>query len=125
MFAYPCNLSDLSVDYSTDAFLMSFRRFESIRGCSRTVFSDSGSQLVVASKELKEMFTTNLDWNKIRDYSSSHGTEWKFSPGEVPWCNGCCEALIRSVKKSIMIIIGNEVVTRSMNFKHLFSKQQI
>ena len=57
------------------------------------------------------MFDTNLDWNKIRDYSSDNGIQWQLSPGESPWYNGCCEALIRSVKKSIMITVGNEVVT--------------
>ena len=90
---------------------MSFRQFVSIRGLSNKEFSDSGSQLVAASKELREMFNTNLDWNKIRDYSSDNGIQWQFSPGEAPWYNGCCEALIRSVKKSIMITVGNEVIT--------------
>ena len=27
--------------------------------------------------------------------------EWAFSPGDAPWYNGCCEALIKSVKKSV------------------------
>ena len=76
---------DLSADYSMDAFLMSFRRFVPIRGCPKKIFSDSGSQLVAASKELRDMFKNNLDWVKIKDNTSGNGVEWSFSPGEAPW----------------------------------------
>ena len=42
---------DIATDYSTDAFLLVFKRFASLRGYPRKVFSDRGSQLVAASKE--------------------------------------------------------------------------
>lgn len=41
---------DIASDYSTDAFLLVFRRFISIRGYPQKCFSDSGSQLKSASK---------------------------------------------------------------------------
>ena len=44
---------DVAKDYSTDAFMQVIRRFASIRGWPTKVFSDPGSQLVGASKELK------------------------------------------------------------------------
>jgi hypothetical protein len=101
---------DVACDYSTDAFLLVFRRFVSIRGYPSKIFSDVGSQLVLASKELQEMFN-EFDWLKIQD--ESHGLEWKFSPPDAPWYNGCCEALIRSVKKSIYHAIGDQKVSFS------------
>ena len=42
---------DLAADYSTDAFLMVFKRFALTRGYPRKVYSDR--HLIVASKELK------------------------------------------------------------------------
>ena len=101
---------DIATDYSTDGFLIVFRRFVSIRGYPAKIFSDPGSQLTSASKELNQMFK-NFDWTKIKDAGASNGLEWKFSPAESPWYNGCCEALIRSVKKSISHAIGNQRVT--------------
>ena len=103
---------DLSCDYSTDAFLLVFRRFVSLRGYPAKVFSDVGTQLEAASKELKEMFN-DLDWTRIKAESAMKGLEWKFCPPEAPWYNGCCEALIRSIKKCIYHAIGNQVISFS------------
>ena len=44
---------DISQNYSCDAFLQVIRRFSSIRGWPQTFFSDNGTQIVAASKELK------------------------------------------------------------------------
>ena len=101
---------DVACDYSTDAFLLVFRRFVSLRGYPSKIFSDVGSQLVSASKELQEMFN-DFDWTRIQKECASQGLEWKFSPPEAPWYNGCCEALIRSVKKCIYHAIGNQKVS--------------
>ena len=103
---------DISSDYSTDAFLLTFRRFVSLRGYPSKIFSDVGSQLVAASKELKEMFN-DFDWERIKGESARHGLEWKFSPPDAPWYNGCCEALIRSVKKSITHAVGLQKLSYS------------
>ena len=55
----------------------------------------------------------NFDHGKIRDASVSSGLEWKFSAPEAPWYNGCCESLIRSVKKAITHAIGDHKATFS------------
>ena len=65
-----------------------------IRGYPKKIYSDPGSQLVGASKELAEMFS-NLKWSKIEQYSTHNELIWYFSLGDAPWYNGCCEALIR------------------------------
>ena len=83
---------DVAVDYSTDAFLQVFRRFVSVRGYPRKVFSDNGTQLVGASKELKDI-ASNLDQDKISAFGIENGgVEWTFSPGDAPWYNGATEA---------------------------------
>ena len=45
--------------YDTSSFLMAFSRFASIRGWPQYVYSDPGSQVIVAERELKEA------WGKI------------------------------------------------------------
>ena len=67
------------------------------------VYSDRGSQLIAASKELKTLFK-QLNWDRIID----SGLEWVLSPAEAPWYNGCCESLIRSIKKCLQRTIGEQ-----------------
>ena len=39
--------------------------------------------------------------------------EWKFLPADAAWLNGTSEALVKSVKKVIMVAVGESVVTFS------------
>ena len=103
---------DIAVDYSTDSFLMAFRRFVCIHGFPRVVFSDNGSQLVRASKDLQDI-VSKIDWSNIQSFGNDCGLTWKFSPPESPWWNGCCEALVKSVKKAIYLSMGNQRVSYS------------
>ena len=57
---------DVSKDYSTDSFLQVLTRFASIRGWPEKVFSDCGTQLVAASKELKEVIR-EIDWGALQE----------------------------------------------------------
>jgi hypothetical protein len=74
------------------------------------VYSDRGSQLRAADKELKEIIAL-LDEAAIADFSASHSIEWEFSSPGAPWQNGCSESLIKSVKKSLKIAIGKQALT--------------
>ena len=93
---------DVAIDYSTDSFLMVFRRFVCIYGYPSVIFSDNGSQLVRASQELKSTLSS-INWNSVKSFGCDKGLTWKFSPPESPWWNGCCEALVKSVKKAILL----------------------
>ena len=55
---------DESQNYSTDAFLLVLRRFVAIHGYPKKIFSDPGTQLVSASKELHKFELKNLDKNQ-------------------------------------------------------------
>ena len=46
---------DITDDYSTDEILVTIRKFTTIRGCPSEIYSDQGSQLVAASKEVAEL----------------------------------------------------------------------
>ena len=101
---------DLVGDYSTESFLLAFRRFISNRGCPMKVYSDRETQLRAGEKELKEIIAS-LDEQAILEFSSSHSIEWNYSSPSAPWQNGCSESLIKSVKKSLKIAIGNQVLS--------------
>ena len=101
---------DIAADYSTDAFLMVLCKFVSLRGYPSNIYSDSGSQLVGASNVLKAL-SRNWDWSEILEFGISKGMNWTFSPGDSPWWNGCCESLIKSIKKSISQVMCNHRVS--------------
>ena len=103
---------ELVTDYSTEAFLLSVRRFMALRGCPLRIRSDRGSQLVAANKEMKEI-VNELDHNLIQEFGSAHSIDWEFSAADAPWQNGCAEALVKSAKKSITVAIGSQVISFS------------
>lgn len=115
---------DVANDYSTDGFLQVFRRFTSLRGWPQKMFSDKGSQLVGASKELISI-VKGLDWNEIQRYGYKHGLEWSFSPGNAPWYNGAAEALVKSVKRSLSCAIGDQILSFSELQTCLFETAQL
>ena len=101
---------DMAVNYSTDAFLQTLRRFACLRGWPKEFNSDNGSQLVAASKELQEMIAA-LDQEKIRRECLTEGSNWNFTTADAPWMNGATEALVKSVKKAIHTTIGEQVLS--------------
>jgi hypothetical protein len=103
---------DVVCDYGTASFLMALRRFMSIRGCPMKVYSDRGTQLRAADKEIKEI-VASLDEDALTEFSSNHSFDWEFCSPNAPWQNGCSESLIKSVKKSLKIAIGNQALTYS------------
>ncbi|KAK3105008.1 hypothetical protein FSP39_015108 [Pinctada imbricata] len=102
---------DLADSYSTDSFLMVLRRFVSIHGYPRKLRSDVGTQLVSASKELKEM-NKNWDWKRIEAHGVHSGMDWEFNKSaDAPWENGCCEALIKTAKSCLRAAVGDAVMS--------------
>ena len=101
---------DVAHNYTTDGFLLVLRRFVSLRGYPSKIYSDPGSQLVAASKELKNI-VKGLNVEEITQFGNDKGLEWKFSPADGPWQNGCSEALVKSVKKAIAGSVGSQVLT--------------
>ena len=96
--------------YDTDSFLLALKRFANTRGWPRTIFSDPGSQLVGAEKELKNMWTT-LDKGKLTYEGCSRGLTWVFGPADSPWHQGAVESLVKSAKRAIHFAIQNQRLT--------------
>ena len=91
---------------------MVLRRFVSLRGNPAKLMSDIGTQLTVAKEELKKVVASQ-DWDELAAFCVTKGMEWKFLPADAAWLNGTSEALVKSVKKVIMVAVGESVVTFS------------
>ena len=115
---------DISHDYSTDAFLQVLRRFATLRGWPRKIWSNNSSQLVAASKELHNAIK-DLSWNEIERIGVKHGVEWGFLPADAPWHNGATESLVKPVKRALNAAIGGEVTSFSELQTVMFEAAQI
>ena len=72
---------DVSQNYSTDAFLLVLRRFVSMHGYPTKIYSDPGTQLVSADKELRKMAK---ETEKLKGFGVNQGIEWCFSTTDAP-----------------------------------------
>ena len=100
---------DVSADYSTDNFLLVLRRFDSVREWPRKVYMDNGTQLMTASKELKDI-VKGLDQAELVKYSVKHGTDWNFTPADAPWMNCATGALTKSLKGALSATFVDQVI---------------
>ncbi|CAG2245822.1 unnamed protein product [Mytilus edulis] len=97
---------DLAEGYDTSSFIMTLRRFVTVRGYPRKMISDSGSQLVAAGKELQQV-VHKWDWEPIKSFGECKGMDWVTTKSaDAPWENGVSESLVKSVKKSLEVAIG-------------------
>ena len=106
---------DLVEGYGTKEFLNAFRRFCSIHGYPSKVFSDHGTQLVSANKELRSIMA---NWNnrEIEDFCVGGNCTilWIHNKSaDAPWQNGCSEALIKSIKRCLVIAINESILSFS------------
>ena len=103
---------DITDSYGTDSILQTLRKFKLLRGCPSEIISDQGSQLVAASKDVADL-TKNWDWAPIAEWAGSKRIKWTVVPAEASHHNGLSESLIKSVKRSITHVVGENVLSFS------------
>ena len=104
---------DITEGYDTRSFLLVLKRFVVLHGYPRTLRSDSGSQLVASTKEVRLMME-NWDWKTIYTFGDLEGMQWIMNrSADAPWENGCSESLIKSVKRCMRGAIGTSILTFS------------
>ncbi|XP_059221290.1 uncharacterized protein LOC131995958 [Stomoxys calcitrans] len=99
--AYPKELS---------AFLASFHRFVSRRGCPRNLYSDNGTTFVGASKEISQNFL-RCSRDSISANFSYQSITWHFIPPGAPHMGGLWEAGVKSFKLHFRKMAGNHKFT--------------
>ena len=87
--------------YSTEQFLVCYRKFTSNHGAPATILSDHGTQLLSAAKKLGDPAAKDIDWEKVIGLSSRSGTKWIFSEKGCPWRNGSAEAMVKLAKETL------------------------
>ena len=97
---------EIIAGYSTQDFLMGFKRFGSIRGYPQIIHSDQGSKLIGADKELKAAWNA-MDLSAIQKEGVRRGTDWKSSPVDFSHYHGLAESLIKTAKRSIKIMYSS------------------
>ena len=100
---------DIVQDYSTNAVLLSLRRFGALRGWPKIICSDPGSQLESASGKLDNWFVTMSD--SLRNLGSSKNFKWEISTADSPWRQGKAERKVGIVKKLIRLSVGDTRLT--------------
>ena len=102
--------AEIAQNFSTDAFLQALRRFGCMRGWPKRIHSDNGTQLVGATKELSSVIS-KLSWNEVEKFGHKFGTNWSFCPPDAPWQNGSTEALVKSIKRALKCVMGEQIFT--------------
>lgn len=83
----------------------------STRGTPNYVISDNGANFIGAVHELWELVGA-LDADRIMQETIIYQPiDWKFNPACASHFGGVFEALIKSVKKAIKVILGDTDVT--------------
>ena len=100
-------------DYGTDSFLIALSKFASVRGYPEIIYSDPGSNLTCASRELSKQWEEMMKEEKISAHSSENGLKWKFSAADAPWQNGAVEALVKSCKRSLNFAMQHQRLSPS------------
>ena len=107
---------DLVEGYDTRSFILSLRRFVSLRGYPGTMRADRGSQIVSASKELQDLIKNTLKWETIYTFGEQQGMKWILNKSaDAPWQNGCSEALIKSIK-NVSLNLWDQIFFHLLNY---------
>ena len=98
--------------YDTCSFLLALSRFVSLRGWPQVIYSDPGSQLKAAERELREAWS-QIDKALLVKKGAENGLKWIFGAADSPWNQGLVEALIKSTKRAIHFSVNNEKLSPS------------
>ena len=96
--------------YSTDHFLMGLSRFVHMRGWPSVIYSDPGTQLVGAEREIKEAWQ-QIEKGELIKKGAESGTKWIFGPADSPWHQGAAESLVKTVKRCMQFAVHSQRLT--------------
>ncbi len=98
--------------YDTESFLLPLSRFVSVRGWPEVIYSDPGSQLVGAEKELKEAWKSIVR-QSLHKKGVENSLTWVFGPADSPWYQGAVESMVKCAKRAIKFAVNNQRLSAS------------
>ncbi|XP_050599064.1 uncharacterized protein LOC126926771 [Bombus affinis] len=105
---------ELVTDLTSEAFIAALRRFIARRGFCVTIYSDNGTNFVGANNELRELrnlLQSDDHKVKIQSFLADRRIEWHFIPPNSPHIGGLWEAAVKSFKRHLRRVAGNELLT--------------
>ena len=103
---------ELMHNYGTEALLLQWARFTSIRGNPAVVVSDQGKQLTSSSNTAAYNAKESPDrwgWDKLKQMGARAGTSWVFVPAGCQFRNGLAEVRVRVIKGTISHMLASTV----------------
>lgn len=94
---------------STDAFILSLRRFVSRRGKPNIIYCDNGTNFRGANNEICRILRSSRE--SAINYASNEGIKFVFSPAYSPHFGGIWEAGVKSAKHHFKRVAGNASLT--------------
>lgn len=101
---------ELVSDMTTQAFIAAFRRLVARRGQVKEIVSDHGSNFVGAHNEFKRLRAL-LSELSTYEFSSEFNLNWKFNTERASHHGGIFEAAVKSAKKHLVRVIGEQSLT--------------
>lgn len=106
------HIEDVS-SLETGTFILALRRFISVCGCPKEIWSDNGTNFTGAERELQRS-VREVNEEQIRRELHSYGVEWFrymlprwcFQPPTASHMSGVWERLIRSVRKAMNAVLS-------------------
>lgn len=91
---------EVAPSLTTDSAVMALRRLIARRGCPSEMWSDNGTNLRGADKELRRAIDA-----ATQDEASRRSISWRFIPPGAPFMGGAWERLVRSVKSALNAVL--------------------
>jgi hypothetical protein len=101
---------EVSYGLTTDSFIMALMRFVARRGTLTEIFSDNRSNFVGAAKELG-VIIRSFDQTMITTQLTLLEIQWHFQPVASSHRGGVWERLIRSCRRILTAIVGEQTLT--------------
>lgn len=89
---------EMASSLDTSSCIDALRRFIARRGPVKIIWSDNGTNLVGAEKELRSEFE-NINKNAIKEEMLSRNIDWHFNPPTASHFGGVWERMIRTIRK--------------------------
>ncbi|XP_036320454.1 uncharacterized protein LOC118734967 [Rhagoletis pomonella] len=108
-----CHL-ELVKDLTTTSFLAALKRFVSLRGKPRVIWSDNATNFFGAKNELKEIRTLLLNEhhvNAVQNQCLDDGIDWRFIPPRSRHFGGLWEAAVKMAKFYFRRAVGLTVLS--------------
>ena len=94
-------------ELTTSAFIATLRRFIARRGMLATIWSDNGTNVLGAAKQIKKLVSDP----EMSDYCAHQGIHWKFAPEHAPHFGRLWEAFVKSFKQYLRRVVGEAKLT--------------